>query len=61
MSISLVRPKRLRSSERLSTQLTANQLVQSHTPIAELAHSYADKDVLVIGGVGDDVRQVALS
>lgn len=42
-------------------QLTANQLVQSHTPIKKIAAQYADKDVLVIGGRRDACRRVAQS
>jgi hypothetical protein len=42
-------------------QLTANQLVQSHTPIKKVAGQYADKDVLVIGGRRDACRRVAQS
>lgn len=44
-----------------SHQLGPNQLVQSHTPLASLVHTYADKPVLVIGGASDSARKVAES
>lgn len=45
----------------LAPQLTANQLVQSHTPLKKVAHDYANKDVLVLGGRRDECRRVAQS
>lgn len=45
----------------LKFQLTANQLVQSHTPLKKIAHEYANKDVLVLGGRRDECRRVAES
>jgi ribonucleotide monophosphatase NagD (HAD superfamily) len=43
------------------SQLTENQLVQSHTPFKKLVKPYADKHVLCIGGKGDAIRRTALS
>lgn len=47
-------------------QIKVSQLIQSHTPLSELATthgspSYKDKTVLVVGGDGDKCRQVAHS
>lgn len=42
-------------------QVGPNQLVQSHTPLQDYVQDYADKPVLVIGGVGDAGRRVAES
>ncbi|GHJ89943.1 hypothetical protein NliqN6_6345 [Naganishia liquefaciens] len=53
--------RRQRLSKELGHELTANQLVQSHTPLKKVAHEYADKDVLVLGGRRDECRRVAQS
>lgn len=47
-------------------QIKISQLIQSHTPLSELATahgnpSYKDKTVMVIGGDGDKCREVAHS
>lgn len=42
-------------------KLGENQLVQSHTPLRDYVSSYADKPVLVVGGVGDAGRKIAES
>ncbi|KAI0780322.1 HAD hydrolase [Fomes fomentarius] len=46
---------------KLSSQLGiySNQIVQAHTILKSVAHKYADKPVLVLGGRGDVVRKVA--
>lgn len=49
-----------------SAQITVNQLIQSHTPLSELATthgvpSYKKKTVLVCGGDGDKPREAALN
>lgn len=48
-------------SDWFTYQLTANQLIQSHTPLKNVASQYADKDVLVLGGRRDECRRVAQS
>jgi len=48
-------------SKDLGVELSPNQLVQSHTPMAPFMAAYADKPVLVIGGRGDAARKVAES
>ncbi|OJT10260.1 hypothetical protein TRAPUB_13214 [Trametes pubescens] len=40
-------------------QLQISQIVQAHTILKSVAHKYADKPVLVLGGRNDDVRKVA--
>lgn len=49
-----------------SSQITISQLIQSHTPLSELATthgspSYKTKTILIAGGDGDKCRQVAHS
>ncbi|KAI5450076.1 hypothetical protein NCC49_003703 [Naganishia albida] len=53
--------RRQRLSAELGHELTANQLIQSHTPLKNVASQYADKDVLVLGGRRDECRRVAQS
>ncbi|WVN90213.1 TIGR01456 family HAD hydrolase [Cryptococcus depauperatus CBS 7841] len=48
-------------SSELGVRLTPNQLVQSHTPMREHAQRYKEKHVLVIGGEGENCREVAES
>jgi ribonucleotide monophosphatase NagD (HAD superfamily) len=48
-------------SNELGVELSANQLVQSHTPLAPIMADYVDKPVLVIGGKRDTARKVAES
>lgn len=47
-------------SSRFGLPLNVNLLVQSHTPFQALVPEYKDKTVLVIGGVGNGARNVAL-
>lgn len=44
-----------------ATQVGPDQLVQSHTPLRDYVGDYADKPVLIVGGVGDAARRVAES
>lgn len=52
-------------SELLEVELKTTNFIQSHTPFKQLLHGYEsqaplkDKCVLVIGGAGDNCRQVA--
>ena len=51
-------------SRMLNVQLNTSMFVQSHTPFAELAkgegkENLKEKNVLVVGGEGDNCRQVA--
>ncbi len=46
-------------SQKLNVQLDVDMIVQSHTPFADLDH-LKDKVVLVVGGVEDKCRRVAL-
>ncbi|KAH8081835.1 HAD-like domain-containing protein [Filobasidium floriforme] len=48
-------------SSELGHELSADQLVQSHTPLKLLVKPYADKHVLCLGGKGDAIRRTALS
>jgi HAD superfamily hydrolase (TIGR01456 family) len=50
--------------EKLATRLgnitfDETQIVQSHTPFRDLATRYHDKTILVLGGHGDNIREVA--
>lgn len=47
-------------SDKLGVKLDTSMFVQSHTPFAGLAHEYADKTVLVVGGDYDKCQVVAL-
>ena len=49
------------SGDKLTLQLTENQLVQSHTPLRDYVARYADRPVLVCGGRGDAGRRIARS
>ncbi|ORY35621.1 HAD-like domain-containing protein [Naematelia encephala] len=42
-------------------KLSTDQLVQSHTPLRDYVHDYAEKPVLIIGGGGDAGRRIAES
>lgn len=46
-------------SEKLHVPVSESQFIQSHTPMSQLAEQY--KTVLVVGGVGEACREVALS
>ena len=53
--------ERLRSkllSEKLETDIDEFQVVQGHTPMRSLTNKY--KNVLVVGGLGDNCRQIGL-
>jgi HAD superfamily hydrolase (TIGR01456 family) len=41
--------------------LSEHQLVQSHSPLKDLGSSLADKRILVLGGVGNQIRELAKS
>ena len=56
-----IRTSDIRANMCVCSQLTENQLVQSHTPFKQLVKPYADKHVLCIGGKGDAIRRTALS
>ncbi|KAK4688998.1 hypothetical protein P7C73_g1117, partial [Tremellales sp. Uapishka_1] len=53
--------RRAALSSELGVEIGENQLVQSHTPVQQHVHRYADKPVLVIGGTGEACRRVAES
>lgn len=46
-------------SNRLETEIVEEQIIQGHTPMKELSNEY--DNVLVIGGVGDNVKKIAKS
>ncbi|GAA5986125.1 hypothetical protein JCM10908_006420 [Rhodotorula pacifica] len=56
-SLESERCKRL--SKELGVEIGEHQIVQSHTIFRSLVPKYADKPVLVIGGVADKCRRVA--
>ncbi|KAI1418702.1 HAD-superfamily hydrolase [Hypoxylon sp. FL1857] len=45
--------------QRLGLTLSAKQFVQSHTPYLDLVPQYADKTILVLGGHGQQIRDLA--
>ena len=45
--------------QRLGLSLNEQQIVQSHTPFHGLKEQYQDKTILVLGGHGQNVRQLA--
>ncbi|XXH03584.1 hypothetical protein Hte_009989 [Hypoxylon texense] len=45
--------------QRLDLSLHARQFVQSHTPFLDLVPEYGDKTVLVLGGHGQQIRDLA--
>jgi len=45
-------------SEELEVDITDSMIVQSHSPFEDL-HDLKDKTVLVLGGIGNNCRQVA--
>ncbi|KAI1778282.1 HAD-superfamily hydrolase [Hypoxylon cercidicola] len=45
--------------QRLELTLHAKQFVQSHTPFLDLVPAYGDKTVLVLGGHGQQIRNLA--
>lgn len=45
--------------QRLGLQLEEEQFIQSHTPFRAVVPELADKTILVLGGVGDQIRNVA--
>lgn len=47
-------------SDKLGVELSANQLVQSHTPLQILGEKHAYDRILVVGGVNDEARKCAL-
>ncbi|KAI0633736.1 HAD hydrolase [Trametes polyzona] len=51
--------RRRKLSAQLGVELASNQILQAHTILKSVAHKYADKPVLVLGGRNDDVRKVA--
>ncbi|KAI0829926.1 HAD hydrolase [Trametes gibbosa] len=51
--------RRAKLSSELGVELEGNQILQAHTILKSVAHKYADKPVLVLGGRNDVVRQVA--
>ncbi|KAH9913466.1 HAD-like domain-containing protein [Epithele typhae] len=53
--------RRLKLSKQLGVDLDVDQIVQAHTMLKSIAHKYADKPVLVLGGRTDVVRKVAES
>ncbi|KAG1716095.1 hypothetical protein ID866_1067 [Astraeus odoratus] len=48
-------------SDQLGVQINLKQYIQAHTVLRSIAHQYADKPVLVLGGKGETVRKVAES
>ncbi|GAA5825149.1 hypothetical protein JCM10212_006274, partial [Sporobolomyces blumeae] len=56
-SLELARSKRL--THELGVPIGEHQIVQSHTIFRSFLPKYADKPVLVVGGVGDNCRQIA--
>lgn len=48
-----------RLASRLNIPLDHRQFVQSHSPFHDLVSQYADKPILVLGGSGDQIRDVA--
>lgn len=46
-------------SEQLGVQIKPEQYIQAHTVVRSIVHKYADTPVLVLGGRGDTLRQVA--
>ncbi|KAI0386592.1 HAD-superfamily hydrolase [Hypomontagnella monticulosa] len=44
---------------RIDVQLDAQQFVQSHTPFYDLVPKYEDETVLVLGGSGQQIRELA--
>jgi len=40
-------------------QIGEHQIVQSHTIFRSMVPKYADKPILVVGGIGDNCRQIA--
>ncbi|KAF2434854.1 HAD-superfamily hydrolase [Tothia fuscella] len=44
---------------KLNIPVSTEQFIQSHTPFKQYLPEFADKTVLVLGGVGDDNRNVA--
>ena len=53
--------RRAALSKDFGINLSPNQLVQSHSPLQDYVRDYADKPVLVVGGVGNAGRKVAES
>ncbi|WOO77237.1 putative CDP-alcohol phosphatidyltransferase class-I family protein [Vanrija pseudolonga] len=53
--------RRVLLSKDMGLELSPNQLVQSHTPLAPVMAAYADTPVLVVGGKGFAARDVAES
>lgn len=45
--------------QRLDLTLGAKQFVQSHTPFLDLVPKYGEKTVLVLGGLGQQIRDLA--
>ncbi|ETS81775.1 hypothetical protein PFICI_06777 [Pestalotiopsis fici W106-1] len=45
--------------QRLNVELTAANFVQSHTPFYDLVPKYKDETILVLGGHGDQIRDLA--
>ena len=43
------------------TNLSEHQFVQSHSPFQDLVPSLKDKNILILGGVGNKIREVAQS
>lgn len=59
MSRNVYAPILFRSPLLILLQIHSKQIVQAHTILKSVAHKYADKPVLVLGGRNDVVRKVA--
>jgi len=53
------REKRGRSCWPIALKIGEHQIVQSHTIFRSMVPKYADKPILVVGGIGDNCRQIA--
>ncbi|GAA5897469.1 uncharacterized protein JCM6883_006710 [Sporobolomyces salmoneus] len=56
-SMELARSQRL--TRELQIPIGEHQIVQSHTIFRSMVPKYADKPILVVGGIGDNCRQIA--
>lgn len=52
---------KLKNGPLIPSQLSATQLVQSHTPLQNFVEEYRHKPVLICGGYGDSGRRIAES
>ncbi|KAI1168881.1 HAD-like domain-containing protein [Nemania serpens] len=46
-------------SERLGVTISKDQFVQSHTPFLDLVPQYQDRNILVLGGCNNGIRDIA--